>query len=80
MRAWERARYKQKMPLCALSSLPPIVVERWCGLKDYVALFPVTLVPAKPKEDLVGEELPLKFLVDEDRNRLILSHRDEDDC
>jgi len=30
----------------------------------------------KPKEDLVGEELPLKFLeVDEDRNRLVLSHR-----
>jgi small subunit ribosomal protein S1 len=30
----------------------------------------------KPKEELVGEELPLKFLeVDEDRNRLVLSHR-----
>jgi small subunit ribosomal protein S1 len=30
----------------------------------------------KPKEDLVGEELPLKFLeVDEERNRLVLSHR-----
>jgi hypothetical protein len=28
------------------------------------------------KEDLVGQELPLKFLeVDEDRNRLVLSHR-----
>ena len=28
------------------------------------------------KEELVGEELPLKFLeVDEDRNRLVLSHR-----
>jgi small subunit ribosomal protein S1 len=30
----------------------------------------------KPKEDLVAEELPLKFLeVDEERNRLVLSHR-----
>ena len=30
----------------------------------------------KPKEELVGEELPLKFLeVDEERNRLVLSHR-----
>lgn len=30
----------------------------------------------KPKEELVAEELPLKFLeVDEDRNRLVLSHR-----
>jgi small subunit ribosomal protein S1 len=30
----------------------------------------------KPKEDLVGEDLPLKFLeVDEERNRLVLSHR-----
>ncbi|WP_168186775.1 S1 RNA-binding domain-containing protein, partial [Hydrocoleum sp. CS-953] len=30
----------------------------------------------KPKEDLLNEELPLKFLeVDEERNRLVLSHR-----
>jgi len=39
-----------------------------------VALFPV--LTSQTKEDLVGEELPLKFLeVDEDRNRLVLSHR-----
>jgi len=39
-----------------------------------VALFPV-LTLALANQGEVGEELPLKFEVDEDRNRLVLSHR-----
>jgi len=37
---------------------------------------PGSHISTRKREDLVGEDLPLKFLeVDEDRNRLVLSHR-----
>ena len=44
------------------------------GLRGFI---PGSHISAKDtKEDLVGQDLPLKFLeVDEERNRLVLSHR-----
>ena len=65
------------MPRFGLPYSQPIAGALWCGLRDCAAFIPGSHISTrKPKEDLVGEELPLKFLeVDEDRNRLVLSHR-----
>jgi len=78
MRAWERVRQVQKEDATVRSSVFATnrggALVRIEGLRGFIPGSHIST--RKPKEDLVGEELPLKFLeVDEDRNRLVLSHR-----
>ena len=78
MRAWERVRQLQKEDATVRSSVFATnrggALVRIEGLRGFIPGSHIST--RKPKEDLVGEELPLKFLeVDEDRNRLVLSHR-----
>jgi len=78
MRAWERVRQLQKEDATVRSGVFATnrggALVRIEGLRGFIPGSHIST--RKPKEDLVGEELPLKFLeVDEDRNRLVLSHR-----
>jgi small subunit ribosomal protein S1 len=78
MRAWERVRQLQTEDATVRSSVFATnrggALVRIEGLRGFIPGSHIST--RKPKEDLVGEELPLKFLeVDEDRNRLVLSHR-----
>ncbi len=78
MRAWERVRQLQKEDATVRSLVFATnrggALVRIEGLRGFI---PGSHISTRtPKEDLVGEELPLKFLeVDEERNRLVLSHR-----
>ncbi|MEO1131454.1 MAG: 30S ribosomal protein S1 [Cyanobacteria bacterium J06639_1] len=78
MRAWERVRQLQKEDATVRSAIFATnrggALVRIEGLRGFIPGSHIST--RQPKEDLVGEELPLKFLeVDEDRNRLVLSHR-----
>ncbi|KOR35797.1 MULTISPECIES: 30S ribosomal protein S1 [Planktothricoides] len=78
MRAWERVRQLQAEDATVRSQVFATnrggALVRIEGLRGFI---PGSHISTRtPKEDLVGQELPLKFLeVDEDRNRLVLSHR-----
>jgi small subunit ribosomal protein S1 len=78
MRAWERVRQLQTEDVTVRSSVFATnrggALVRIEGLRGFI---PGSHISAKEtKEDFVGEDLPLKFLeVDEERNRLVLSHR-----
>jgi len=78
MRAWERVRQLQQEDATVRSGVFATnrggALVRIEGLRGFIPGSHIST--RKPKEDLVGEELPLKFLeVDEERNRLVLSHR-----
>ncbi|MCL1470101.1 S1 RNA-binding domain-containing protein [Argonema antarcticum] len=78
MRAWERVRQLQAEDATVRSGVFATnrggALVRIEGLRGFIPGSHIST--RKPKEELVGEELPLKFLeVDEDRNRLVLSHR-----
>ncbi len=78
MRAWERVRQLQAEDATVRSNVFATnrggALVRIEGLRGFIPGSHIST--RKPKEDLVAEELPLKFLeVDEDRNRLVLSHR-----
>jgi small subunit ribosomal protein S1 len=78
MRAWERVRQLQEEDATVYSNVFATnrggALVRVEGLRGFI---PGSHISAKDtKEDLVGQDLPLKFLeVDEERNRLVLSHR-----
>ncbi|GAB4233855.1 MAG: 30S ribosomal protein S1 [Stanieria sp.] len=78
MRAWERVRQLQQEDATVRSNVFATnrggALVRIEGLRGFI---PGSHISAKEaKEDLVGQDLPLKFLeVDEERNRLVLSHR-----
>jgi small subunit ribosomal protein S1 len=78
MRAWERVRQLQAEDATVRSAIFATnrggALVRIEGLRGFIPGSHIST--RKPKEELLGEELPLKFLeVDEDRNRLVLSHR-----
>ncbi len=78
MRAWERVRQLQTEDATVRSLVFATnrggALVRIEGLRGFIPGSHIST--RKLKEDLVGEELPLKFLeVNEDRNRLVLSHR-----
>lgn len=78
MRAWERVRQLQTEDATVRSSVFATnrggALVRIEGLRGFIPGSHISTREAK--EDLVGQDLPLKFLeVDEDRNRLVLSHR-----
>jgi small subunit ribosomal protein S1 len=78
MRAWERVRQLQSEDATVRSLVFAInrggALVRIEGLRGFIPGSHIST--RKIKEDLVGEELPLKFLeVNEERNRLVLSHR-----
>lgn len=78
MRAWERVRQLQTEDATVRSAVFATnrggALVRIEGLRGFIPGSHIST--RKAKEDLVGEDLPLKFLeVDEDRNRLVLSHR-----
>lgn len=78
MRAWERVRQLQSEDATVRSQVFATnrggALVRIEGLRGFI---PGSHISTRVnKEELVGEELPLKFLeVDEERNRLVLSHR-----
>ena len=76
--AWERVRQLQKEDATIYSEVFSTnrggALVRVESLRGFIP--GSHLSSRKPKEELVGEVLPLKFLeVDEERNRLVLSHR-----
>ena len=78
MRAWERVRQLQQeddtVRSIVFATKRGGALVRIAGLRGFIPGSHIST--RKPKEDLVGEELPLKFLeVDEERNRIVLSHR-----
>ncbi|HEY9825930.1 MAG TPA: S1 RNA-binding domain-containing protein, partial [Stenomitos sp.] len=78
MRAWERVRQLQNEDATVRSAVFATnrggALVRIEGLRGFIPGSHISTRAAK--EDLIGEELPLKFLeVDEERNRLVLSHR-----
>lgn len=78
MRAWERVRQLQTEDATVRSNVFATnrggALVRIEGLRGFIPGSHISTRQAK--EDLVGQDLPLKFLeVDEDRNRLVLSHR-----
>lgn len=78
MRAWERVRQIQTEDATVRSLVFATnrggALVRIEGLRGFIPGSHIST--RKLKEELVGEELPLKFLeVNEDRNRLVLSHR-----
>ncbi len=78
MRAWERVRQLQQEDATVRSNVFATnrggALVRIEGLRGFIPGSHISTREAK--EDLVGQDLPLKFLeVDEDRNRLVLSHR-----
>ena len=77
-RAWERVRQLQKEDATIYSEVFATnrggALVRVEGLRGFIPGSHIST--RKPKEELVAEFLPLKFLeVDEERNRLVLSHR-----
>ncbi len=78
MRAWQRVRQLQEEDATVYSNVFATnrggALVRVEGLRGFI---PGSHISAKDtKEDFVGQDLPLKFLeVDEERNRLVLSHR-----
>lgn len=78
MRAWQRVRQLQEEDATVYSNVFATnrggALVRVEGLRGFI---PGSHISAKDtKEDLLGQDLPLKFLeVDEERNRLVLSHR-----
>ncbi len=78
LRAWERVRQLQTEDATVRSNVFATnrggALVRIEGLRGFIPGSHISTRQAK--EDLVGQDLPLKFLeVDEDRNRLVLSHR-----
>jgi small subunit ribosomal protein S1 len=78
MRAWERVRQLQAEDATVRSLVFATnrggALVRIEGLRGFIPGSHIST--RKAKEELLNEELPLKFLeVDEDRNRLVLSHR-----
>jgi small subunit ribosomal protein S1 len=78
MRAWERVRQLQKEDATVYSNVFATnrggALVRVEGLRGFIPGSHISIKDTK--EDLVGQDLPLKFLeVDEERNRLVLSHR-----
>jgi small subunit ribosomal protein S1 len=78
MRAWERVRQLQAEDATVRSQVFATnrggALVRIEGLRGFIPGSHIST--RKPKEELLNEELPLKFLeVDEERNRLVLSHR-----
>jgi len=78
MRAWERVRQLQGEDATVRSGVFATnrggALVRIEGLRGFIPGSHIST--RQPKEELVAQELPLKFLeVDEDRNRLVLSHR-----
>jgi len=78
MRAWERVRQLQQEDATVRSGVFATnrggALVRIEGLRGFIPGSHIST--RKAKEDLVGDDLPLKFLeVDEERNRLVLSHR-----
>jgi len=78
LRAWERVRQLQAEDATVRSNVFATnrggALVRIEGLRGFIPGSHIST--RQPKEDLVGQDLPLKFLeVDEDRNRLVLSHR-----
>ena len=78
IRAWERVRQLQAedatVRACIFATNRGGALVRIEGLRGFIPGSHIST--RKSKEDLLGEELPLKFLeVDEVRNRLVLSHR-----
>jgi small subunit ribosomal protein S1 len=78
MRAWERVRQLQEEDATVRSAVFATnrggALVRIEGLRGFIPGSHISTRNAK--EDLINEELPLKFLeVDEERNRLVLSHR-----
>ncbi len=76
--AWERVRQLQKEDATIYSEVFATnrggALVRVEGLRGFIPGSHIST--RKPKEELVEELLPLKFLeVDEERNRLVLSHR-----
>ncbi len=76
--AWERVRQLQKEDATIYSDVFATnrggALVRVEGLRGFIPGSHIST--RKPKEELVDEVLPLKFLeVDEERNRLVLSHR-----
>ncbi len=76
--AWERVRQLQKEDATIYSDVFATnrggALVRVEGLRGFIPGSHIST--RKPKEELVEEVLPLKFLeVDEERNRLVLSHR-----
>ncbi|MBC6422562.1 MAG: S1 RNA-binding domain-containing protein [Hormoscilla sp. SP12CHS1] len=78
MRAWERVRQLQTEDATVRAQVFATnrggALVRIEGLRGFI---PGSHISTRTnKDDLMGEELPLKFLeVDEERNRLVLSHR-----
>ena len=77
-RAWERVRQLQKEDATIYSEVFATnrggALVRVEGLRGFIPGSHIST--RKAKEELVAEFLPLKFLeVDEERNRLVLSHR-----
>ncbi|MGF1604458.1 MAG: 30S ribosomal protein S1 [Thermosynechococcaceae cyanobacterium] len=78
MRAWERVRQLQEEDATVRSAVFATnrggALVRIEGLRGFIPGSHISTRNAK--EELIGEDLPLKFLeVDEERNRLVLSHR-----
>jgi small subunit ribosomal protein S1 len=78
MRSWERVRQLQREDVTVRAVVFAInrggALVRIEGLRGFIPGSHISTRHAK--EDLMGQELPLKFLeVDEERNRLVLSHR-----
>ncbi|NBD17879.1 MAG: S1 RNA-binding domain-containing protein [Cyanobacteria bacterium] len=78
MRAWERVRQLQAEDATVRSGVFATnrggALVRIEGLRGFIPGSHIST--RQPKEDLVAQDLPLKFLeVDEERNRLVLSHR-----
>lgn len=76
--AWERVRQMQAEDVTVYARVWRIerrgLLVRVEGLHGFIPYHRISI--SKAKEELVGVELPLKFVeVDEDRNRLELSHR-----
>ncbi len=78
MKAWERVRALQASDETVRAKIFAVnrggALVRIEGLRGFI---PGSHLSTKePKEELIDQELPLKFLeVDEERNRLVLSHR-----
>ncbi len=78
MRAWERVRQLQQEDATVRAKIFATnrggALVRIEGLRGFIPGSHIST--RKNKDDLLDEELPLKFLeVDEERNRLVLSHR-----
>jgi len=78
MRAWKRVRQLKEEDATVRSIIFAInrggALVRIEGLRGFIPGSHIST--RQSKEDLVTQDLPLKFLeVDEDRNRLVLSHR-----